>query len=125
MLSIFLTQLDGILGAASTAPVVVIGATRDIDAVDPAILRSGRIDTHVYVGPPDAAAREAIIRLRCAKMAQTVLSPAHLRALVSSTDTYSRAAIDSLCRESAMRALREDIGATSVGEEHWVTVRND
>ena len=125
VLSIFLTQLDGILGAASTAPVVVIGATRDIDAVDPAILRSGRIDTHVHVGPPDAAAREAIIRLRCAKMAQTVLSPAHLRALVSSTDTYSRAAIDSLCRESAMRALREDIGATTVGEEHWVTVRND
>jgi len=140
VLSIFLTQLDGVAdasvkaaaaAAAAAGPVVIIAATRDISAVDPAILRSGRIDTHVYIGPPDAAAREAIIRLRCDQMADTMtgcstaggtspsLTPAQIARLVAGTEGFSRAEIDSLCRESVMRALREDLGATQVREEHF------
>jgi SpoVK/Ycf46/Vps4 family AAA+-type ATPase len=128
VLSVFLTQLDGIVdtgatAATASAPVVIIGATRDISAVDPAILRSGRIDTHIHIGPPDARARAAIIRLRCSQMADTmdVLDPAQIERLVEVTDGFSRADIDSLCRESAMQALREDIEARHVGPKHFQT----
>eukprot|EP01043_Picozoa_sp_COSAG02_P014267 COSAG02_NODE_586_length_19960_cov_13.442118_2_plen_887_part_00 len=128
VLSVFLTQLDGVVdtgatGATASAPVVIIGATRDISAVDPAILRSGRIDTHIHIGPPDARARAAIIRLRCNEMAATMdaLDPAQIERLVEATDGFSRADIDSLCRESAMQALREDIEATQVGPKHFQT----
>lgn len=120
VLSIFLTQLDGIGDTGVSAPVVIIGATRDISAVDSAILRSGRIDTHIYIGNPGAAAREAIIRLRCSKMAQTSFSADQIGRLVANTSGFSRAEIDSLCRESVMRALREDIGATQVREDHFM-----
>eukprot|EP01043_Picozoa_sp_COSAG02_P028145 COSAG02_NODE_1692_length_11293_cov_12.853940_4_plen_893_part_00 len=128
VLSVFLTQLDGVVdtgatAAAASAPVVIIGATRDISAVDPAILRSGRIDTHIHIGPPDARARAAIIRLRCSQMGATMdaLDPAQIERLVEVTDGFSRADIDSLCRESAMQALREDIEARQVGPKHFQT----
>jgi transitional endoplasmic reticulum ATPase len=126
VLSVFLTQLDGVIdtgatAAAASAPVVIIGATRDISAVDPAILRSGRIDTHIHIGPPDARARAAIIRLRCSEMAGTMnaLDPTEIERLVDATEGFSRAEVDSVCREAAMQALREDIEATQVRPEHF------
>ena len=128
VLSVFLTQLDGVVdtgatAAAASAPVVIIGATRDISAVDPAILRSGRIDTHIHIGPPDMRARAAIIRLRCSEMAGTMdaLDPTEIERLVDATEGFSRAEVDSVCREAAMQALREDIGATQVRPEHFRT----
>ena len=42
--------------------IVVMGATNYRDRVDPAIVRAGRFDTHVHVGPPDRAGVAAILR---------------------------------------------------------------
>ncbi|WP_420462491.1 AAA family ATPase [Candidatus Palauibacter sp.] len=55
----FLSQLDD----ASEDGIFVIAATNRPDAIDPAILRPGRFDKAVYVGPPDHAARKAMFRL--------------------------------------------------------------
>lgn len=41
--------------------VVVIGATNRPDHVDMALLRPGRFDRLLYVPPPDADARQAIL----------------------------------------------------------------
>lgn len=46
--------------------VVVLAATNDIDRLDPALLRPGRLDRRVYLGPPDSSARAAIFRQRLA-----------------------------------------------------------
>ena len=54
-----LTELDGVEALRN---VVVIGATNRPDLVDPALLRPGRLERLVYVPPPDAAARAAILR---------------------------------------------------------------
>lgn len=40
---------------------MVVGATNRPDCVDPALLRPGRFDRLLYVSPPDAAARQAIL----------------------------------------------------------------
>ncbi len=58
--------------------------------------------------------------MRCSKMAQTTFSADQIGRLVATTAGFSRAEIDSLCRESVMRALREDIGAMVVREAHSV-----
>lgn len=53
----FLECLDG---AKSREGVIVVATTNDIQIVDPAILRAGRIDTHVEITLPDGEARCAI-----------------------------------------------------------------
>ncbi len=54
-----LTELDGV---EELRNVVVIGATNRPDLVDPALLRPGRLERLVYVPPPDAEARAAILK---------------------------------------------------------------
>lgn len=46
-----LTFLDGVEDA-STGTVYVVGATARPDKVDPALLRPGRLEQHLFVGPP-------------------------------------------------------------------------
>lgn len=53
-----LEQLDG---GKTGEGVVVIGMTNDIASIDPAILRSNRIDTHIEIPLPDDAARCSIV----------------------------------------------------------------
>jgi transitional endoplasmic reticulum ATPase len=43
--------------------VVVLAATNRPDKVDPALLRPGRFDRLLLVPPPDAAARQEILRV--------------------------------------------------------------
>lgn len=43
--------------------VFIIGATNRPTAIDPAILRSGRLDKHIYISPPDFEARKAMFKL--------------------------------------------------------------
>lgn len=48
--------------------VVVLAATNDIERLDPALLRPGRLDRRVHLGNPDSAARTAIFLQRLANM---------------------------------------------------------
>ena len=56
----FLTLLDGAIG--DRAGVVVIAATNVVSAVDPALLRPGRLERKVFLGPPDANGLEDVLR---------------------------------------------------------------
>ena len=58
VMSQFLTELDGV---EELKEVVVIGATNRPDLLDPALLRPGRLEKHLYISPPDEAARKAIL----------------------------------------------------------------
>ena len=58
ILSTLLNEMDGI---ASGANLLVIAATNRIDMVDPALLRPGRFDKHVYIPLPDNAERGKIM----------------------------------------------------------------
>ncbi|WP_181182129.1 MULTISPECIES: ATP-binding protein [unclassified Mesorhizobium] len=49
-------------GAARTAGVVVVGATNRPEGIDPAILRAGRLETHIVIPRPDTAALIGILR---------------------------------------------------------------
>lgn len=48
---------------AVLAGVLLLAATNRPAGLDPALLRPGRLDVLLYVPPPDAAGREAILRL--------------------------------------------------------------
>lgn len=59
--SIVNRMLELLDGAAKTEGVIVIGATNRPDKIDPAILRSGRLEKHIVVPPPDTDALVQII----------------------------------------------------------------
>ena len=55
-----LVEMDGF---GSNEGVVVLAATNRQDILDPALLRPGRFDRQVYVGPPDVKGREEILKV--------------------------------------------------------------
>jgi transitional endoplasmic reticulum ATPase len=108
-----LTELDGV---ESLHDVVVIGATNRPDLIDPALLRPGRLEKLVYVPPPDAAARAAILT---AAVKKVPLAPGiDLADLGRRTEGFSAADCAALIREAALCAMRESMEAATVTVAH-------
>ena len=59
----FLAELDGV--SVSNEGVLILAATNAPWHLDTALRRPGRFDRILFVPPPDAAARESILRLLC------------------------------------------------------------
>ena len=57
----FLTKVDGFKKSKTNKMLLLIAATNRPWALDSAMLRGGRFDTHIYVGVPDQAAREFLV----------------------------------------------------------------
>ncbi|TXT67249.1 MAG: Cell division cycle protein [Promethearchaeota archaeon] len=115
VLSQFLTELDGL---EVTKDIIVIAATNRPDILDPALIRPGRIDRILYIPPPDANERLAILKIFTKSM-PLANNLEDLKGLVKMTDDFSGADIESWCREAAMEALRENIRARKVFLEHF------
>ncbi|CAA9292190.1 MAG: Cell division protein FtsH [uncultured Corynebacteriales bacterium] len=113
-----LTELDGIEGLRD---VVVIGATNRPDLVDPALLRPGRMGRLVFVPPPDAEARAAI--LRAASKRTPLGEGVDLDAVAADTEGYSGADLAALVRESALAAMRRSFDAPEVTAEDVAAAR--
>ncbi|WP_067509032.1 AAA family ATPase [Actinoplanes sp. TFC3] len=113
-----LTELDGV---ESLRNVVVIGATNRPDLIDPALLRPGRLERLVFVPPPDAEARAAI--LRASAKSVPLDEAVDLDALGSDLEGFSAADCAALVREAALAAMRESLDATTVTAGHVATAR--
>ena len=96
-----LAEMDGMEEMQS---VVVIGATNRPALVDPAILRPGRLDELVYVGTPDKAGREHILRIHTAKM--PLADDVDLDAIAAETDRFTGADLEDVVRRAGMVAIR-------------------
>ena len=99
-----LAELDGL---EELKDVVVIAATNRPDILDPALLRSGRFDRLLMVGAPDKLGRYEILKIHTAQMPNS--EDVNLDELAELTEGYVGSDLDSLCREAAMLALREDL----------------
>lgn len=100
-----LTELDGM---EPLSHAIVIGATNRRDLVDPAILRPGRLGTHLYVPLPDDEGRAQIIRIHLRGVPLDPDNP--LEAIVAElgpkTEGFSGAELRHLCAEAKRAALR-------------------
>lgn len=84
--------------------VFIIGATNRPNSIDPAILRAGRLDKHVYLPPPDIEARELMFKLYLEKRPTEIgLDYAELAKV---TENYVSSDIKFLCDEASRMALR-------------------
>ncbi|KAL2369700.1 TATA-binding protein [Blastomyces gilchristii] len=108
-----LNQLDGF---ASDDRVKVLAATNRVDVLDPALLRSGRLDRKIEFPLPNEEARAQILRIHSRKMA--VDDGVNWAELARSTDEFGGAQLKAVCVEAGMIALRK--GMNKVGHEHYV-----
>ncbi|MCD6493194.1 MAG: AAA family ATPase, partial [Archaeoglobaceae archaeon] len=84
-----------------------IAATNRPDMVDPALLRAGRIERHIYIPPPDKKAREEIFKIHL--RGKPLDKDVDIEELAKKTEGYSGADIEAICREAGMLAIREAI----------------
>ena len=111
-----LTELDGIEDLRN---VIVLGATNRPELIDPALLRPGRLERLVFVPPPDANARAAI--LRAAAKAVPLADDVDLEDVGRRTERFSAADCTALIREAALTAMRESMSAATVTAAHLET----
>jgi transitional endoplasmic reticulum ATPase len=100
VLSQILTEMDD----AGSAGVIVVGITNRPDLIDTSLLRPGRLDQIVYVGPPDDKARLEILRITSRPMPLT--DDIDLEGIAQSTKNFSGADLVALCREAGVLALQ-------------------
>jgi AAA family ATPase len=100
VLTTLLTEMDGF---ESLTGVLVLAATNRPEAIDPALMRPGRFDQVLYVGPPDQKAREAVfqVHLRGLSLSEDV----DISGLAEKADGYSGAEIKAICIEAGMAVL--------------------
>ena len=92
---------------AEEAPnLIVIAATNRPDHLDPAILRSGRLDKKIYLWPPDDDARKALFKMYIEKAGRPH-EPLDYDELMRLTVWYVSADIEAICDEVARDASRE------------------
>jgi 26S proteasome regulatory subunit T6 len=97
-----LNQLDGF---EPSTQIKVIMATNRIDILDPALLRPGRIDRKIEFPPPNAEARETILKIHSKRMNLT--RGIDLKAIAEKLGNASGAECKAVCSEAGMFALRE------------------
>lgn len=100
VLSQILTEMDD----SGSAGVVVIGITNRPDLIDTSLLRPGRLDLIIYVGPPDEKARQEILRIVTQPM--PLAADVDLAGIAQSTKSFSGADLVALCREAAVSAMQ-------------------
>lgn len=98
-----LNQLDGF---SSSADIKVIAATNRVDILDPALLRSGRLDRKIEFPHPNEEARARIMQIHSRRM--NVDSDVNFEELARCTDDFNGAQCKAVCVESGMIALRRN-----------------
>jgi AAA+ superfamily predicted ATPase len=104
-----LVELDGVEN--SNEGIFVIGATNQPWDVDPALRRPGRFDRTMLVLPPDAEAREAILR---SNLRERPLGRVDFDLLAGASEGMSGADLRLVCQEAAELGLADAIASSVV-----------
>ena len=91
-------------GLTERGNVIVLGATNRPESVDPALRRPGRFDREVEISVPNDEGRLEILQIHTRGM--PLAKGIDLKELASELHGYTGADIKSLCRETAMKAIR-------------------
>lgn len=109
-----LNQLDGF---GSDDRIKVIAATNRIDILDPALLRSGRLDRKIEFPLPDEGGRAKVLEISARKM--NVSKQVNYEELARTTEEMNCAQLKAVAVEAGMVALRE--GSSQINHEHFVS----
>ena len=97
----FLSQMNN----CSQRGIFVIGTTNQKELIDPAVLRTGRMDIHVEVGAPDKATRKKMFDLY---LKERPCDGVDTDVLAEKTDNYSSSDIAFIVNDAALVAAFKD-----------------
>jgi len=115
-----LSEMDGL---EELQNVVVIGATNRPTLIDPALLRPGRFDELIYVGPPDTAGRRRILAIHTRAM--PLADDVDLEKIAQRTDRFTGADLEDLVRRAGLTALRRGLDTAKVTMEDFETALSE
>ena len=134
LLSCLLIELDGMRSenvqsrgeqpSGGSGGVYVIGTTTRLSSLDSALVRPGRFDDCLHVGPPDKDERRVLVERFVSTAVQNsagesdVLLESSLDAIALASAGLSRANVIGVCREAIMNAIRENDVATKLETRH-------
>jgi cell division protease FtsH len=112
IINTLLVELDGF---AANSGIVVLGATNNVQNLDPALIRPGRFDRTCTVGLPNVAERDALFALYAGR----VRTDGHIdfRQLARLSTGLSPASIANVVNAAALAAAKERAGA--VVQDHF------
>ncbi len=108
-----LTEMDGF---GTNNGVIVLAATNRADMLDPALLRPGRFDRHIYLELPNLKEREEIFKVHLRRIVYD--NTIDLGFLAAQTPGFSGADIANICNEAALIAARG--GKDKVGRQDFL-----
>ncbi|MCB9713622.1 MAG: AAA family ATPase [Myxococcales bacterium] len=115
LVSLFLSEMDGF--AENNHGVLLVGATNVPWSIDPAFQRPGRFDRVIFVPPPDAAARHAILsRLLASRPTEGDL---RVELLVRRTKGFSGADLTHLVETAVDEAIDESLAKEDTVSLSW------
>ncbi|KAF9581995.1 hypothetical protein BGW38_000798 [Lunasporangiospora selenospora] len=121
-----LTEMDGFFSGGRSksveVDVLVLAATNRPEVIDAAVMRPGRLDQKIYLPVPNIKTRRAILEGYMNKMPMRVSSEERQQ-LAESTEDYSGADLENICREAALISLRENIENTEITLSHVLTAK--
>jgi len=113
----FLSLTDGLI--ENTKYMLVLAATNKPWMLDDAVVRPGRLGTHIYVGLPDTSAREAIIAHAMKEV--PFADDVSFGDIAARTDSYSGADIAELCERAKRFAKNRQLAS---GEDEYVMMED-
>ena len=100
----FLAQVDGL--KTNTKPVIIIGATNHLKALDDGAIRPGRFDKKIHIANPNAQDRLEILQLKLKDIPFD--NSMNLKQIARATHGYSGAELTNLINEAALLAKKSD-----------------
>ncbi|KAG8528121.1 uncharacterized protein KY384_007037 [Bacidia gigantensis] len=112
-----LTELDGL---STRAGIYVLAATNRPDIIDPAMLRPGRLGTHLWVDLPDAVERVKILQTLTRKISLKCTEA--MDEVAQDCEGFSGADLGSLLRQAGYAAIRRN--SNSIEHEDFMQAKN-
>ncbi|KAK1552503.1 hypothetical protein Q3G72_018404 [Acer saccharum] len=117
------TLMDSNKPSSTSIPhVVVVASTNRVDAIDPALRRSGRFDAEIEVTVPTEEERFEILKLYAKKI--PLEANVDLQAIAASCNGYVGADLEALCREATMSAVKRLSDADECASVFCVTMED-
>ncbi len=116
LLSLMLSEIDGL---HSDDGVIIVGSTNVPQTLDKALLRAGRFDKLIYVGPPNKEARLEILKIHCG--GKPLADDVSLEKIVDMTERYSGADLANICQEAARKVAVE---ALETNKDRKITMQD-
>ncbi|MFM8453562.1 MAG: AAA family ATPase [Gammaproteobacteria bacterium] len=103
----FLAEMDGVLDKQTGKGIILIGATNNYEVLDPALLRPGRFDKHLYFSLPNLKEREEVLKVHLKN--KPTSNDINIGNIAKTTIGFSAADLQNIVNEAAIFSAKNHL----------------